>query len=720
MSRFLSRSERFRLSLFGYDPKLDHAELTADEERGPRVNARDVDQSLALLKPTETLDHGGGKVLTPGAWPHQVLRSWIAAGAPYEAATAPYLSRLEVVPREIQFQPGEKIGLRTVAWFSDGTCEEVTPLTTWASNDDSVAQVSDDGVVTATGTGDTAIVVSFAGGVVTTDIFVPQSSAGDFPDYPPRNRADELVAAKLRKLGIHPSSLCSDEEFLRRVHVDLIGTLPTADEVRAFLDDSRSDKRERWIDSLLERPEYALYWATIFCDWLGNNESNFNTSTKMCNLVHSWLNEKLSRNVPYDELVGAIITATSREGRPLEEYLAENKAVYEKVQPRNGFDDGTYAKRKTLDLFWLRRMSDRDKALATRAASTFLGIQIQCAECHKHPFDRWTQDDFEGFASFFRVVQFTDLDGSPQSGNRLDYHTVALYPGPDRRFGRSVEQHPPKLLGGKVVPYEKDGSDPRIELWNWMCSPENPYFARNISNRLWGHYFGTGIVDPIDDQSAANPPSNPALLEWLAQDFIEHGFDLKHLHRRILNSRTYQLSHVPNESNRNDKRNFSHAMVRRMPAEVTLDAIAQVTGTRLVFNSYAAPPGTRAIALAVPSRYGRSEYFMSIFGRPQREQTCACERSNQPSLAQALFLINDDEIHTRIADPKGRLAILLDESTDDRQLVDELYLTCLARRPRPDELQKINRHIAQSSSRQEAMQDVMWSLLNVREFVFVK
>jgi hypothetical protein len=423
--------------------------------------------------------------------------------------------------------------------------------------------------------------------------------------------ADELVAARLRKLGIHPSPLCTDEQFIRRVCVDLIGTLPTADEVRKFLADSRPDKRSRLIDTLLDRPEYAIYWATIYSDLLGNNQTNFNSNFKTSNLFHDWLRDKLSRNLPYDEMVGAIITATSREGRSLEEYLAENRAVYANVEPRAGFDDGTYARRKTLDLFWMRRGSDRDKMLATRAASAFLGVQIQCAECHKHPFDRWTQDDFEGFASFFRVVQYADLDGAPQSGNRLDYHSVALYPGPDRRFGNSVEKHPPKLLAGRVVPFQKDGQDPRIDLWDWMRAPDNPYFARNIVNRMWGHHFGVGIVDPVDDHSAANPPSNPVLLDWLAKDFVDHGFDLKQLHRRILNSRTYQLSHLPNDTNRTDKRNFAHALVRRMPAEVALDAIAQTTGTQLVFNAYTARLGTRAIGLAVASRYGRLEYFWS-------------------------------------------------------------------------------------------------------------
>ncbi|MEQ8786692.1 MAG: DUF1549 and DUF1553 domain-containing protein [Pirellulaceae bacterium] len=712
----------FRLSLFGYDPALDHAELTADQERGPRVVTTNdkVDDSLALVKPTSEFDHEGGQVLQAGGWRHRVLRDWIAAGASYDAKTAPYLARLEVIPREVRLQAGEKVQLRTVAWFNDGTCEEVTPLTTFASNDDSVAQVTGEGLITADGLGDTSIVVSYAGGVVTAHVLVPQQPAGEFPDFPANSPLDEFVAAKLRKLGVHPSPLCTDEEFLRRVHIDLIGTLPTSGEVRDFLADTSPDKRRRVIDALLNRPEYGMYWATQFSDALGNNSSNFNSTFKVQNLVHDWLRDKLHRNVPYDQLVGGIITATSREGRPLDEYLAEVETVRTNIEPKSGFDDGTYAKRQTLDLYWMRRMPDRDKALATRAANAFLGVQIQCAECHKHPFDRWTQDDFEGFSSFFRVVQYTALDGGERKINRLDYHQVALYPGPDKRFGQLVKTHPPKILAGEVVPYEEGGQDPRVELWNWMRRPDNPYFAKNIANRLWAHHLGRGVVDPVDDQSAANPPSNPELLDWLAQDFIEHGFDLKHLHRRILNSRTYQLSHLPNDTNRGDKRNFSHALVQRMPAEAALDALARVTDTKLDFTSYTTPPGTRAIDIANASRFGDSEYFMDIFGRPAREQTCACERSSEASLAQALFLINDDDIHTRIADPQGRVARLLKHTPDDRELIDELYLTCLSRFPTDQERKTVLDFVAQSESRAAAMQDVLWSLINVREFVFVK
>ena len=711
----------FRLSLFGYDPKLDHEQLKTDGGRGLRVNTQDVDDSLALRKPLGKLPHGGEQVLEVGTWECNVLRGWMAAGAPYRPDAEAALVRIEVVAPELRMEDKESKSLQAIAHFSDGTSENVTPLTTFASNDEAVATVTDDGKVVAVGTGDTAVVVSYAGGVTTCPVIVAQRPSSPFPAFPANNRVDELVAAKLRKVGVHPSGLSDDEQFIRRVYIDLIATLPTPAEVRAFLANDRPDKRARVINNLLERPEYVLYWATIFSDWTGNNGGNPNPAFKTPWLWYDWLCDKLRRNLPYDELIGGILTTTSREGRTLEEFLTENKQVNEKIQPRTGFDDGTYAKRKTLDLFWLKRTSDLTKELSTRTAENFLGVQIQCAECHKHPFDRWTQADFESFTSFFRVAGMCNPDGQPFNLGSRDYNTVGLYVGLARGEDASkLAKHPPKILGGPVVGYEKDGPDPRVALWQWMRSPDNPYFARNLVNRFWHHYFSVGIVDPPQDMNAANPPSNAELLDWLARDFIDHKFDLKHVHRTILNSRTYQLSHLPNDTNRHDRRNFSHALVKRMPAEAAMDAIVAVTGTKLEFPNYAAPPGTRSIGMALPVRLGRAEYFMETFGRPPRREICACERSGDPALSQALYLINDDDVLTRIADPKGRLVQLLSEIADDRVLVEELYLTALSRRPRPDEVEKVQAHVAGAASREAAWQDVVWTLLNVREFLFVR
>ena len=709
----------FHLSLFGYDPTLDDRQLKAKDARVPRIDTKRPDQSLALQKPLGEVEHEGGELLEKNSWQHRVFRDWIAAGAVYNAKNPTTLRRLVVLPTRATLAAGESVALRVVAEFSDDRVEDVTPLTAFASNDEAVAEVEESGVVSVKDTGDTSIVVSYGGGVVTCQIVVPRPKLTEFPEFSPNNRIDELTAAKWRMIGVHPSELAGDEAFVRRVYVDVIGTLPTADEVRAFLNDQRVDKRARLIDELLNRPEFAAWWASIFSDWTGNNQSNLNNFWKVSSLWHDWFREKLQRNVPYDELVGGIITATSLEGRPLDVYLAENSRVTKNLEPRDGFDDGAYARRKTLDLYWMKRGGGPEER-AIRTANAFLGVQIQCAQCHKHPFDRWTQSDFEGFTSFFRVTEVCDLDGTKRSGGRFDYDKVAVYPQVEPRYKALVKRYPPKILAGEVAPYEDGGKDPREALWQWMRSTNNPYFAKNIVNRLWEHYFGVGIVDPVDDLNAANPPSNPPLFDWLAKDFIEHDFDLKHLHRRILNSRTYQLSHLPNDTNRTDRRNFSHALVRRMPAEVALDAVAQVTGTSLRFNNYAVRANSRAIEVSASVRYGPTEYFMDVFGRPKREQTCACERSNEASLNQALMLINDADIQSRIVDRQGRLAKLLGDQADDRALIEELYLASLSRYPTAAEVKTALDYSAESESRAEAMQDVLWSLINIREFLFVR
>lgn len=717
----------FRLSLFGYDLVLDHRELTKDEGKGPRVDPKAGERSLFLIKPQDDeKSHEGGERLKKDTWQYRLLLQWVLDGAKFVSRQEAYLDRLQILPDRLVSSVGDKpASLQVIGHFSDGTREDVTELTRFSTNNAGVAGVDDAGSVSFAGLGDTHIVASYGPGVGTCQVLVPRKDGeNDFPEFTPNNRIDELVGAKLRKLGIHPSALCADEEFLRRVHVDLIGTLPAVDEVRAFLADTRVDKRARLIDQLLERPGYALYWSTLFSDWTGNNRVVLNPDLKVMWLWHDWFRDKLSRNVPYDEMVEGIITATSREGRCLEEYLEEVQTVYGNYMTKDGrknrFDDGTYGRRRTLDLYWMKR-GGQPESYAIRTASVFLGIQIQCAQCHKHPFDRWTRTDFDSFTSFFRVTRVASLEGGPGKGIRMEYHQVAVYPGPEDRWKPKVGQVPPKILGGAEVPYAEGGPDPRLALWEWMSAPDNPTFVPSIVNRIWGHHLGIGIVEPLDDFNQANPPSNPALLEWLSADFRGHGFDLKRLHRLILNSRTYQLSHRPTPSNRNDNRNFSHRLVRRMPAEVLYDAIAWVTGIDHEYSSTFVPMGTRAIGLGAGNILGRrdAEYAMHVFGRPKREMTSICERSNEPSLAQALFLINDANVHSRVADPNGRLPRLLEANPENDSLIDELYLTCLTRFPSEQERTVLRDYFAGDVPRLEAAQDVLWSLMNVREFIFV-
>lgn len=716
----------FRLSLFGHDSRMDFDELTKDEGEGPRVNTKAAGESLAMLKALGEEGHEGGVRFKDGGWQHRLFRSWIEGGAKFDAKKDSNLERLEVSPKEVRLNSDgtkQKTPLKTVAFFSDGTSEDVTALTVFSTNDESVAEVNENGEISVAGSGDTAIVAIYGGTVVTMQVIVPVESHGKpFPEFDAKSEIDRLVLAKLKKVGIQPSELCRDEVFLRRVCLDVIGTLPTADEARAFLMDESSDKRSQLIDSLLDRPEYGMYWATKFSDWTGNdNRFTPQPRAKTGWLWHDWLRDKLDRNIPYDELVGGFITATTREGRPVKEVIADYQSIAKHLE--KGFDDGTYARRKTNDIFWLKAGNSNPETIGMQAAYAFLGVRLACARCHKHPFDRWTQDDFRGFMAFFSAVDRVVPKDVPKNVTKKKSRSGFAYrevvATPSKKYIKSLKRRPPKLLAGNDVPYE-EGKDVRVALWEWMRAPDNPYFARAIANRLWGHYFGVGIVNPVDDFNAANPASNRQLLGWLAQDFIEHKFDLKHLHRTILNSRTYQSSWTPNDSNRLDERNFSHALLRRMPAEVVLDAVNQVTGGQDSYSSSNAPKGTRAINLA-PSRLrgGGPEYVLGIFGRPLRTQKCDCERSSETGLAQAMYLLNDSDVNSKINSSKGRLAKLLKEISDDRKLIEELYLSTLSRLPSDEELASSLEFVQSTASRDAGMHDMLWTLLNLREFLFI-
>lgn len=720
----------FRLSLFSSDPKFDFDALLKDA-KGPRIDPQQPDQSRALLKATRQVGHKGGERFPVDSWQYRMFKAWITGGAPFQPSKEARVERLEIIPAEqILKKQGEKVQIKVVAHYSDQTFEDVTALTQFSSNDDVVAGVSEAGLVTAGNFGDTAIVATFGGTVSTSHILVPLAGAETRSvSFPANNKIDEFVAAKWRQLGLVPSELADDAEFLRRVYLDLIGTLPTADEARQFIANKDPKKRAQIINELLNRPEYALFWATKFSDLTGNDD-RFTPlpRPKTAWLWYDWIRDKLQKNVPYDEFVAGIVTATSREGRTAEEYLQEHQKVAAALE--TGFDQETYAQRKTNDIFW-KKSGNRGDQVALQISYAFLGVRLECAQCHKHPFDRWTQDDFKGYTAFFNGVRVgapTDVpkDKQPAAKNRQSYPytEVSVQTGGGgggkgkNNKGVAASSQKPQALGGSEYPLEA-GKDPRVALMNWMRSPDNPFFAKAIVNRMWAHYFGVGIVDPADDLNAANPPSNPQLLDWLAQDFIAHKFDLKHLHRTIVNARVYQLTWKPNETNALDKRNFAHAQLRRLSAEVVVDAIDQVTGTRSAYGKNLAPAGTRAIGLA-PTRLGNAgpAYALSIFGRPLRTQTCDCERSGDAGLPQAMYLINDSDVNTKIAAPDGRLVKLLPKISDDKKLVEELYLGAVCRYPSDEELKRSLDYVAKASDRSAGFEDLLWSLINLREFVF--
>ena len=715
----------FRLSLFGFEPQADREELlevdVESEGDGPRINFDEPADSLLLTKPSAGSGHSGGKRFSVDSWQYRVFRDWIAAQAPYSSDETAKLIKFELQPAELLFiQRDEQQTLRAVAWFDDGTWEDVTALTVFSSNDESVATVDAAGEVSAGRTGDTAIIAQYSGGVASAQVLAP-SEASELDEHSyflPHNEIDDLVMAKLRKLNIQPSALCEDSDFLRRAFIDVIGKLPTPEEAREFLADRSPDKRVKLIDDLLDRPEYATYWAMKFSDWTGNGKY-LSRYTMMSNWMwQDWTEDKLARNVPYDELVYGFVCATSLDGRTRDKFLAEVASIRHKTAGRYMFDDGEYARRRTNDLYWTNVERRSPDTLMLQTANAFLGLRLECAQCHNHPFDRWTQRDFEQFKSFFMMARYCDPVTGEENPAGRGYGDESVEPGVGKRYAKLVQKTPPKLLGGAELPYKPDSKrDLREELWRWMRSPENPYFAPAFVNRLWGHYFGIGIVDPVDDFNQGNPPSNPQLLDWLAKDFVDHKYDIKRVHRLILNSRSYQLSFEPNDSNRLDRKNFSHAVIRRMPAEVLIDAVADVTG---VPDRFGRVPRQRAVGQAMTAvRYSgdRPGYAMKIFGRPDREKTCDCERSNEPSVAQALYLINDREVLAKLSSPEGRLPMLLKENSTEDAIV-ELYLAALSRYPTEGELKQHLGYANEASSRDKAMQDVLWTLLNVREFAF--
>jgi len=765
----------FMLSLFGYDFQADHANLTAGDE--PRTTPATPEASLILAKALEETPHEGGKRFDRGSWQHRVLLEWITRGAEPVAADAASFVQLEVEPREIlAARAGETRRLKAVAVWSDGTREDVTPLCRFQSNDDQVATIDDTGLVTIAGSGDTHVVAFYDNGVVPVPVLLPVSDrlGSRYPAVPTPTRIDELVVGKLRKLGIVPAETCADADFLRRVSLDLTGTLPSADEVEEFLADPRPDKRDRVIDELLDSPGYAAWWATKFCDWTGNNiERNQNNGTDNRPLVtaawYEWLRSRIAANVPYDEIVEGIVLARSR---------LDDESYADYCARMSGYQQGDFAhdfaEQPYLPYFWSRRGFQTPQERALGFAYTFLGVRIQCAECHKHPFDQWTKDDFARFQNFFTRVRSGDAPATKAEmaamheglgidpklrGNERDKalakllkegktvpfretFVVAPPKAPPAPAGAAKERprKPEKLVAGRtatVLGGEEQRidelEDPREVLMDWMRDEDNPYFTRAIVNRIWAAYFNVGIVEPPDDLSLANPPSNAPLLDHLADEFRRRGFDLKWLHREIVTSRTYQAGWRTNETNRLDERNFSRAVPRRIPAEVALDAIRMATAADADADALAASSGGRAVAEAPAAGWGQSgRYALAVFGRSTRESNCDCDRSMEPSLLQTVFLRNDRDMLAQIdrkggwvdvvsrpfeAKPAKGAAVRLPGDDEVAAIVRRAYLRTLSRPPSDGESARAMAYVAESASVREGARDLLWALLNTKEFL---
>ncbi|SVB02739.1 uncharacterized protein METZ01_LOCUS155593, partial [marine metagenome] len=691
----------FQLSLFGYDFDKDHKEIVRDEDE-IRIDKENPANSLLLLKPTMQEKHKGKLRFKKGSWEYQLLLSWVKNGAENDAQTTPEFDRLEVRPGLIEFTDSNQTRqLQVIVHWRGGTTEDVTELTRFRTNDESIAGVDENGLVSAASPGDTHIIAFYDNGVQPVAVYRPVSDRleDDYPEISTRTKTDELVVAKLRKLGIIPSAQCTDEEFLRRVSLDLTGSLPLPQEIRSFLTNRSPLKRSKKIDELLKRPAYAAWWTTKLCDYTGNNpqtQSDPVFRTEMAQHWYEWIYHRIRTNEPYDRIAEGLIMATSRQkGESFMQFAKGMSQHYKKENPV------PFHTRESMPYYWARRNVRQAEEKALSFAHAFLGVRIQCAQCHKHPFDQWTQQDFKKFQAFFEPIQYkantpkgekggegknyqslmkeleqfvgydkekknnrkelrAEIKRRAQAGQAVPWQElyIANTKGkPSRKkpnnkkkryIGRVIT---PSVLGGEDV-HLTDYPDPRQPLMDWLRSGDNPYFARAFVNRVWHNYFGHGIVDPVDDMNLANPPSNGPLLDHLAGGFVESGYDMKWLHRTILNSDAYQRSWRPNETNRQDERNFSRMVMRRLPAEVVADAIMQATASNTRVTAMTKSPIDRTIG---PDTLGRNNkkltslnYALSVFGKPDRTENCDCERSSDPTLLQAVFTRNDPSLISMI------------------------------------------------------------------------
>jgi hypothetical protein len=670
----------FRLSLQGYAPDLDYERLT-HEGGARRANRIDPDASLLLRKPLTEVSHRGGQRIRPGSLEHRVLRRWIAEGMRNDPPGTPRLKRLEVVPgAKILERPARPVQLRVRAHFSDGTARDVTSLIRFSSSDDTIAQVSPDGVVSGQRRGEAAILCRYEHLVGSARFTYLERAPGfRWPNPPAHNFVDRHVFAKMRQMRVLPAGLCTDAEFLRRATLDTLGTIPKPEEVRAFLSDRRPDKRARLIDSLLARPEFADFWALKWSDLLRVSEETLDSAGVRA--YHAWIRQAITENRPLDQFARALLTAS---GNTLENPAAN----------------------------YYRAVSEPTNWMET-TAQLFMGRRVQCAKCHNHPFDRFTQDDYFALAAFFAQVR---IEGTGFGGRRRRFGggqgvTVSLNPSAEMTQPRTGEVMAPRVPGAAAATVPA-GADRRLAFARWLIHPANPYFAPAMANRIWFHLMGRGIVEPVDDFRDSNPSTNDALLAALARELVTHRYDLRHMVRTIMTSRTYQLSSRPHPASRDDRVYHSSAVPRLIPAEPLLDAIAAATGVPEEFPGM--PPGTRAVQLAGTAV--RSP-FLTAFGRPARKLACECEREREPTLFQALQLISSRSVERMLASEQGRVATLAKSTKSDEHCVRELYLASLSRPPTAVEKASARKYLA-AAGRRHGLEDLLWALINSKEFLF--
>ena len=663
----------FRLSLQGYLPDQDLTVLTR-ETFGRRVNRTDPDASLVLLKGTARIPHEGGRRFGPDQESFRVLREWIAEGAHAPANDGVRFEKLEIFPK-VRLLRGDSTRQQIVAQavYSDGTRRDVTPLVTFSTSDPSIAEVSKNGLVTFHDKGSVAVLCRYLHAVENSRLSHLRETPGFVWSNPPKNNyVDEHVFAKLSELQILPSDLSTDSEFIRRVHLDVAGVLPTPERVQAFLADPDPAKRAKLVDELVERPEYAEFWGMKWADILRSTRKQ--VSYRGSHNFRRYIVDVFAKNRPINEFVTELLTSTG-------DTMMSPAANYYRVA------------RDPLEC-------------AESTAQLFMGVRMQCAKCHNHPFERWTQDDYYGLAACFARV------GHKKPAPDAEAETIFIARGGEVNHLRTGKVMPAKGPGSAPFAGSPD-DDRRVLLAKWLVSPENPFFARSIVNRIWYHMVGKGIVEPVDDFRDSNPPRNEALLDALAKDFVDHGYDFKRIVKAIANSRTYQLSARTNKSNAMDEKYFSHASTRLLSAEVLLDAISSSTGVAEKFAGL--PAGTRAVQLPDPEV---NHEFLQAFGQPSRELVCECARESETTLTQALNLINGEVVHAKLANPQTRVRQLLASNADDATIVNALYTATVSRPASPEEQKAAAAHIAKIGDRGRALEDIHWALLNCKEFLF--
>ena len=650
------------------------------ESRGRRLFPAAPDRSLLLLKASNSVAHGGGMRMARDSYEYQMLRNWIAQGTPFGSDDDPTVVSVEVFPKQRTLDRGAKQQISVVAHFSDGSMQDVSRMVQYEPNDPEMAEVNTEGVMQALDlTGEVAIMVRFMGQVGVFRASIPMGLPVEKVPQP-ENYIDELVFGKLKSLGIPPSPLSSDATFIRRIYLDLTGGLPTGEEARAFIEDRDPEKRNKLIDKLLDGGGYADFFANKWGSILRNRRLN-NNYTRGTYSFHFWIRQSFQQDKPYDEFVREIVGASGE--------VSQNPPVA-----------------------WYRALTNSTLQLED-TAQLFLGLRIQCARCHHHPFERWSQRDYFGFQAFFsRVGRKNGINGLRVQDEPRIFHQRGTATARNPRTNEALR---PTGLGGEPLELSDD-DDPRQALADWMAEPENPYFAPALVNRYWKHFFGRGIVEPEDDMRVTNPPSNPQLLKALSDDFIKSGFRLKSLIRTICQSKAYQLDSLPNDFNVIDKQNFSRYYPKRLTAEVLYDALNQVTNTTTSFSGL--PQGTKAVQLPDAAF---NNYFLTVFGKPQGTSPCECERTADANLAQTLHLLMSREVQGKLSDGNGRAAKLsAEKERTHAERVQDLYYWAYSRPPESEELALAVKYIEDKQNDREAYEDVVWALINSKEFLFVR